>query len=84
MKEHRVRWILAYISVSAVAIPMLGQAPSPPITHQPATPEQQAPETRIRARVSLVNTPVTVVNSNGELVSNLDAKDFQVTDNHAL
>jgi VWFA-related protein len=81
MKEHRVRWILAYISVSAVAIPMLGQAPSPPITHQPATPEQQAPETRIRARVSLVNTPVTVVNSNGELVSNLDAKDFQVTDN---
>jgi len=28
-----------------------------------------------------VNTPVTVVDSKGELVSNLNAKDFQVTDN---
>jgi len=81
MKEHRVRWNLAYISVLAVAIPVLGQAPSRPMTHQPATPVQQAPETRIRARVSLVNSPVTVVDSKGELVSNLNAKDFQVTDN---
>src|SRR5207247_3297786 len=32
-------------------------------------------------RVSLVNVPVTVTNGAGELVSNLDAKDFQVMDN---
>jgi VWFA-related protein len=81
MKEHRVRWILAYSSVLTVAMPMLGQAPSGPTTNQSATPAQQAPDMGIRARVSLVSTPVTVVNSEGELVSNLDEKDFQVTDN---
>ena len=81
MKEHRVCWILAYLFVLAAVIPTLGQAPSSPVTNQPAAPEQRAPETRIKARVSLVNTPVTVVNSKGELVSDLEAKDFKVADN---
>jgi VWFA-related protein len=81
MKEHRVCWILAYLFVLAAVIPTLGQAPSSPGVNQPAGPVQQAPETRIKARVSLVNTPVTVVNSKGELVSDLEAKDFRVADN---
>jgi VWFA-related protein len=81
MKEHRVCWILAYLFVLAAVIPTLGQAPSSPVMNQPAAPEQRVPETRIKARVSLVNTPVTVVNSKGELVSDLEAKDFKVADN---
>ena len=81
MKEHRVCWILAYLFVLAAVIPTLGQAPSSPVMNQPAAPEQRAPEPRIKARVSLVNTPVTVVNSKGELVSDLEAKDFKVADN---
>jgi hypothetical protein len=78
MKEHWVCWIVAYSSVLIAAMVMLGHAPSDPITHQSAAPVQQEPETRIRARVSLVSTPVTVVNSEGELVSNLDEKDLNL------
>ena len=81
MKEHRVSWILACIAALTAAMPMLGQAPSAPIIHEPGTPVPQAPEGRIRKRVLLVNVPLTVTNAKGELVSNLEAKDFQVTDN---
>jgi VWFA-related protein len=81
MKEHRVSWILGYFSILAAAIPMLSQAPSSRVMNQPATPAQPAPEAKIKARVSLVSTPVTVVNSEDELVSDLEAKDFQVADN---
>src|SRR5207249_4002949 len=81
MKEHRVSWILACIAVLTAAMPMLGQAPSAPIIHEPGTPVPQAPEERIRKRVLSVTVPLTVTNAKGELVSNLEAKDFQVTDN---
>jgi VWFA-related protein len=58
------------------------QAPTGPIVPQPGTPVQQAPpQTKIVTRVALVNTPVTVRDSNGQMVNTLDAKDFQVTDN---
>jgi VWFA-related protein len=81
MKKHWVRWTLAYFPILAAVIPTLAQAPSSPVLNPPATPVQQVPKARIKARVSLVNTPVTVVNSKDELVSDLDAKDFQVADN---
>jgi VWFA-related protein len=74
MKKQRVGWILGCTAVLAMAIPAPSQAPSE------RTLANQA-ETRIRTRVSLVNTPVTVVNAKGELVSNLEAKDFELTDN---
>jgi VWFA-related protein len=58
------------------------QAPTGPIVPQPGTPVQQAPpQTKIVTRVALVNTPVTVRDSNGQMVATLDAKDLQVTDN---
>jgi len=41
----------------------------------------QSQEGKIRSRVLLVNVPATVTNAKDEFVSNLDAKDFQVTDN---
>ena len=58
-----------------------GQSPSGPITPPAGTPVEQAPQTKIRTRVALVNTPVTVRNGKGQMVDTLDAKDFQVTDN---
>jgi hypothetical protein len=34
-----------------------------------------------KVRVALVNMPVTVRNAKGEMVNDLDAKDFRITDN---
>jgi len=42
---------------------------------------QEAPDAKIRTHVTLVNTPVTVVNEKGQLVYDLDAQDFRLTDN---
>jgi VWFA-related protein len=77
----------ALLAVLAVATRFSGervsaQSPTGPITPQPGTPVQQAPpQTKIVTRVTLVNTPVTVKNSRGQMVDTLDAKDFQITDN---
>jgi VWFA-related protein len=60
------------------------QAPEGPIAPKPGTVVQQAPRedpTRLKVRVSLVNTPVTVRNVSGQMVHDLDAKNFSVTDN---
>jgi VWFA-related protein len=59
-------------------MPAQGQVPNAPVTHDPAT---QAQAGKIRRRVLLVNVPVTVTNGKGDLVSDLDAKDFQLIDN---
>lgn len=75
MNGSRIRRALACV-FSLAALPISGQVPSSQIPVQ-----QPAPESKIKTRVSLVNTPVTVLNAKGELVYNLDAKDFQVIDN---
>ena len=81
MEERKVCWILACLAVLTGVIPMLAQAPSAPSMHEPGMSVPQEQEGRIRRRVLLVNVPVTVMNAKDELVSNLDAKDFQLTDN---
>ena len=51
---------------------------------KPGQPVQQAPagaQGKVRVRVTLVNTPVTVQNARGDMVNDLEAKDFLVTDN---
>jgi hypothetical protein len=65
---------------------VFAQGPAGPIAPQPGVTVQQAPPTppQLRSRVTLVNTPVTVRNARGEMVHDLDAKDFRVTDNGAL
>jgi len=80
MKESRVSRFFAFAAVLTVGTPMLGQTPSTPIAQESGTPGS-AQESRIRMRVLFVNVPVTVMNATGELVSNLEAKDFLVTDN---
>ncbi|HWZ24515.1 MAG TPA: VWA domain-containing protein [Verrucomicrobiae bacterium] len=60
------------------------QAPDGPMAPKPGSTIQQAPpeaETRLKVRVSLVNTPVTVRDRSGQMIHNLDAKNFVVTDN---
>src|ERR1041384_912561 len=80
MKEAKVSCFFAFATVLTVTAPALGQTPAPPSARESGTPGS-AQESRIRRRVLLVNVPVTVMNAKGELVSNLDAKDFLVTDN---
>lgn len=65
-----------------------------PSQPQQQTPQQQAPQTQtnmggqaasqapnIRVQSILVTTPVTVINHNGDFVSDLDEKDFKIFDN---
>lgn len=58
------------------------QAPEGPITPQPGvTIQQPPPGAQFKVRTVLVNTPVTVRDAKGEMVHNLEKKDFRVTDN---
>src|ERR1700676_337083 len=58
------------------------QAPEGPIAPKPGIVVQQPPpEARLSVRVSLVNTPVTVRDGRGQMIHDLDAKNFSVTDN---
>lgn len=59
---------------------LAGQAPTGPLPPRPGVPVQQAPRNEIKVHVALVTTPVTVRDGRGEMVYNLEAKDFQVTD----
>src|SRR5260370_17348176 len=64
---------------------LLAQAPEGPLPPPPPGTQIQPtpPEalTKISARVTLVNTPATVRDSNGGLIHDLDEQDFVVTDN---
>ena len=58
------------------------QAPEGPISPRPGvTIQQPPPQAHIKVQATLVSTPVVVHNNKGEMVTNLDAKDFQITDN---
>ena len=70
-------WVFtALLASSALAFPLFAQSPSGPIAPQAGIAVQQAPQPRIGVRVALVNTPVTVRDSKGQMVHTLDAKDF--------
>ena len=82
MSDHKFCLISAYIVASFAATEVSGQAPSSrPVVNESVMAVQEAPDAKIRTRVTLVNTPVTVVNEKGQLVYDLDAQDFRLTDN---
>ena len=81
MKDRRGFWILAGLAILVACMPMSGQAPSNLMTQEAGTAVPQGPEGKIRRHVLLVNVPVTVMNAKDEMVPNLEAKDFQITDN---
>jgi len=61
-----------------------GQAPSGPLPPKPGVAVQLPPKNapaQVKVRVALVNTPVTVRNSRGDMVLDLEAANFKVTDN---
>jgi len=55
------------------------QAPEGPLAPEPGLPIQHGPP--IKLRTVLVNTPVTVRNEKGQMVHNLEASDFRISDN---
>ena len=82
MNDHKFSLISAYIAASFAATEVSGQAPSSrPVVNESDMAVQEAPDAKIRTHVTLVNTPVTVVNEKGQLVYDLDAQDFRLTDN---
>ncbi len=83
--ERSVRFYLWLLTLPLFAAsPARGQAPAGPIAPKPGAAIQQAPKDlppKLRVRVALVNTPVTVRDARGDMVHDLDARDFQVSDN---
>jgi VWFA-related protein len=68
--------------LAGVAAP--AQAPVGPLPPTPGVQVQQPPkdtQAKVKVQVALVNTPVTVRDGRGEMVHNLEARDFQITDN---
>jgi len=59
------------------------QAPPGPLPPKPGAKAQPAPpeKAQIRVKVSLVSAPVTVRDKSGEMVMDLEKKDFRVFDN---
>lgn len=78
--EHRASWILRCLVSFGTAMPTFAQATFTPVAQSPAMLEHQA-DAKIRTGVSLVTTPVTVLNRRGELVSGLGVNDFTMSDN---
>src|SRR5215468_12664398 len=75
---RRALWLLFAALASASTLP--GQAPIGPLPPKPGVPVQQPPKNEIKVQVALVTTPVTVRDGRGEMVHDLEAKDFRVTD----
>jgi VWFA-related protein len=76
---------LFILSCFTTARSLLAQAPEGPLAPPPAGTQIQPtpPEAlaKITTRVTLVNTPVTVRDSNGAMIHDLDEHDFVITDN---
>jgi VWFA-related protein len=82
MNRPRVAFLPLLACLALFPGSISGQSQSGPIAPQPGTTVQQAPpQPKIGVHVALVNTPVTVRDSKGQMVDNLDAKNFRVTDN---
>ena len=86
MKQNIGKCAVLLVAVFAAAAALRAQAPEGPIAPRPGQPVQKAPpdaQGKLKVRVALVNMPVTVRNARGEMVHNLEAKDFRITDNGA-
>jgi VWFA-related protein len=79
-------FLILALLLALAAAPARAQAPSGTLTPKPGADVQQPPknaQAKLKVQVALVNTPVTVRNARGEMVHNLEAQDFQITDNGA-
>jgi len=84
MKRTSRKWALLAGALCVASGPLWAQSAAGPIAPKPGAQVQQAPresQAKVKVQVTLVNTPVTVRDSKGQMVHDLDAKDFRVTDN---
>src|SRR5580692_9388538 len=84
MKQTARKSALLVVALLAGAGGLRAQAPEGPMAPRPGQAVQQVPpdaQAKLKVRVALVNMPVTVRNAKGDMVHDLDAKDFRITDN---
>src|SRR5271156_2392864 len=82
MKQFTGKYALLLVPLVLCAGALRAQAPEGPLPPRPGQQVQQPPENaKLKVQVALVNLPVTVRDGKGEMVNNLDAKDFRITDN---
>ena len=82
MRVERGVWICTAALLTGANSSIWAQAPAGPIEPKPGAQVQTSPpQARVRVNVALVSTPVTVRDSSGRMVTNLDVKDFHLTDN---
>lgn len=79
-KEQCCRSMGLLLALLFAATRLAAQAPTGPLPPKPGVPVQQPPKNEIKVQVALVTTPVTVRDVRGDMVHNLEAKDFRVTD----
>lgn len=80
MKRAGYRAIGLIAAMVFAATMLVAQAPMGPLPPKPGVPVQQPPKNEIKVQVALVTTPVTVRDARGDMVHNLEAKDFRITD----
>ena len=84
MKPITRKWASLLPVICLAAGTLQAQSGEGPIAPKPGAPVQQAPpevQAKLKVRVALVNTPVTVRDSKGAMIHDLDEKNFRVTDN---
>lgn len=78
----RLSTVIACVGLCACSV--WAQAPEGPMQPRPGTQIQATPPealAKLTARVTLVNTPVTVRDGSGRMIHDLQQEDFQITDN---
>jgi len=84
MKQVTGHCALLLAALLAGAGALRAQAPEGPMAPRLGQAVQQVPpnaQAKLKVQVALVNMPVTVRNAKGDMVNDLDAKDFRITDN---
>jgi VWFA-related protein len=84
MKQSTGKCALLLAVLLAVAGGLGAQAPEGPMAPRPGQPVEPVPpdvQAKLKVQVALVNMPVTVRNAKGEMVHDLEAQDFRITDN---
>src|SRR5712692_7534201 len=81
-REQHIRALQPAQMADWLAASARAQAPPGPLPPKPGVPAQQPKvKPEIRVKVDLVNAPVTVTDSSGELVLDLGQGDFRIFDN---
>jgi VWFA-related protein len=84
MKQSTGKCALLLAVLLAGAGGLGAQAPEGPMAPRPGQPVEPVPpdvQAKLKVQVALVNMPVTVRNAKGEMVHDLEAQDFSITDN---